>query len=48
MSTAEATATPVPVEEVKPTETAIVESSPPATAEAPKVEEVEAPVRLLS
>jgi hypothetical protein len=46
MSTAEATTTPVPVEEVKPTETAPVEPSPPA-AEAPKVEEVAAPVRFL-
>jgi hypothetical protein len=47
MSTVEATATPVPVEEVKPTETApVTESSAPA-AEAPKVEEVAAPVRFL-
>lgn len=45
MSTVEATATPVPVEEVKPTETApATESSAPA--EAPKVEEV-ASVRFL-
>jgi hypothetical protein len=47
MSTVEATATPVPVEEVKPTETApATESSAPA-AEAPKVEEAAAPVRFL-
>lgn len=45
MSTVEATATPVPVEEVKPTETApVTETSAPA-AEAPKVEEVASPVR---
>jgi hypothetical protein len=47
MSTVEATATPVPVEEVKPTETApVTESSAPA-AEAPKVEEVASPVSFL-
>ncbi len=47
MSTAEATTTLAPVEEAKPTETVpITESSAPA-AEAPKVEDVAAPVRLL-
>lgn len=47
MSATEAVTTPAPVEEVKPTETApVTESSAPA-AEAPKVEEVAAPVRLL-
>jgi hypothetical protein len=47
MSTVEATATPVPVEEVKPTETApVTESSAPA-ADSPKVEDVAAPVRFL-
>jgi hypothetical protein len=47
MSAVEATATPVPVEEVKPTETApATESSAPA-AEAPKAEEVASPVRFL-
>lgn len=45
MSTVEATATPVAVEEVKPAETVpVTESSAPA-AEAPKVEEVASPVR---
>ena len=47
MSAAEAVTTPAPVEEVKPTETApVTESSAPA-AEAPKVEEVAAPVSFL-
>jgi hypothetical protein len=47
MSTVEATAAPVPVEEVKPTETApVTESSAPA-ADSPKVEDVAAPVRFL-
>ena len=46
MSTVEATVTPVPVEEVKPTEAApVTESS--AAAEAPKVEDAAVPVRFL-
>jgi hypothetical protein len=46
MSATEALTAPAPVEEVKPTETVpVTESSAPA-AEAPKVEEVAAPVRL--
>jgi hypothetical protein len=47
MSTVETTATPVPVEEVKPTETAPVTESPAPAVEAPKTEDVAAPVRLL-
>jgi len=47
MSTAEATPTPVPVEEVKPTETATVTESSAPVAEAPKAEDVETPVRLI-
>jgi len=47
MSTVEATTTPAPVEEVKPTETVpATESSAPA-AEAPKVEDVVVTVRFL-
>jgi hypothetical protein len=47
MSTVEATATPVPVEEVKSTETAPVTETPAPAAEAPKVEDVAATVSFL-
>jgi hypothetical protein len=47
MSAVEAVATPAVVEEAKPTETAPVTEPTVPAVEAPKVEDVAAPVRVL-
>jgi uncharacterized membrane protein len=46
MSAVEAVTTPAPVEEVKPTETVPAPEPAAPAAEAPKVEDVAAPVRV--